>query len=1040
MRIPLGAAATGWENPEGVRYLCTPMFEPFPDKPDHAAIELAILDRWAAEDTFEQVRAKNADGPKFSFIDGPVTANKTLAVHTAWGRTLKDALQRYKAMQGFHQRYQNGFDCQGLWIEVGVEKELGLNSKRDIEAYGLAEFARKCRAVVEWSAEELTKGSIRLGQWMDWERSYYTFADTNIEYIWRFLRETHDRGWLYMGHRPTEWCPRCGTSISAHELIGSYTDRDDPSLSVRMPIVERPGESLVIWTTTPWTLPANVAVAVQPAAQYGRVNGDWIAVERAPEGSTFDEVLPGADLVGWHFTGPFDSFGNTVDHRVVGWDEVSLEEGTGLVHIAPGCGGEDFLLAKEHNLAVIAPVDESGVFYDNFGWLSGEKTSEVAERVIEDLRSRGLLYDSGTITHRFPECWRCHTPLIFRLSDDWFISVTDIRQPMRDANDSVEWTPDYMGKRMDDWLVNMGDWNISRRRYYGLPLPFYPCACGHLNVIGSRAELAERAVGSLDGLEELRRPWIDDVLIHCSSCNEPVKRIEEVGDVWLDAGIVPFSTLGWENPTTVPEGLGTGAAKGLTIADLPDHAYWEEWFPAELVSEMREQIRLWFYAQLFMSVALTGTAPYKRVLGYEKMLDEHGKEMHGSHGNAISAEEAFEKMGADIMRWQYCAQPPNQNLLFGFGPAQEIRRKLLTLWNSASFFARYAAIESFVPSYATVETGPAGSLQPLDSWAVARTQAFVEEATTGFDDLLTVNVLRAFESFVDDLSNWYIRRSRSRFWGGDDVALQTLWFSLVQGVRVVAPIMPFLAEHLWTRLVTDVCPDAPSSVFLAGWPSLGTPDRALLDEIAAVRTIVDLGRQARASSEMRLRQPLRRMVVEGLDVAAGHADEIGAELRVKSVEFGTVEATQLKVRPNLKVLGPRLGKEVGVVRKALEAGDFEELADGGFRVLDHDLTADDVLVERTEKEGWAVATDDGVTLALELTLDDQLLLEARVYDTIHHVNGMRKDQGLELSDRIRLSLPAGDADLMDHVEWIKAETLATAVDVSDGPETSITKV
>ncbi|HMJ76214.1 MAG TPA: class I tRNA ligase family protein, partial [Iamia sp.] len=665
------------------------MFDPLPDKPDHPSIEQQILALWEAQGTFDALRAQNADGPRFSFIDGPVTANKSLAVHTAWGRTLKDVFQRYKALQGFHQRYQNGFDCQGLWIEVGVEKELGLNSKREIEEYGLAEFARRCRAVVERYSDDLTRGSVRLGQWMDWENSYFTFSDTNISYIWRFLKEVEGQGRLYRGHRSTEWCPRCGTSISAHELVGSYIDQEDPSLFVRFPLLDRPGEAVVVWTTTPWTLPANVAAAVAPDQRYGLKDGEWRAVERwGGEDEQFDEIVTGADMVGWRYEGPYDDLRaeKAVEHRVIPWDEVSMDDGTGIVHIAPGCGTEDFGLSQVHGLPVITPVDESGLFYDDFGWLAGKGARAAADEIIADVRERGRLVEAGTIEHRYPECWRCHTPLIFRISDDWFIRVDDeLRQSLRDANASVEWTPAYMGKRMDDWLVNMGDWNISRRRYYGLPLPFYPCTCGHITVIGSKEELAERAVDSLDGLEELRRPWIDDVRIRCVECGDVVTRVTEVGDVWLDAGIVPFSTLGWENPEWIDAGYGTGAAKGLTTADLPDHADWERWFPADWVSEMREQIRLWFYSQLFMSVVLTGKAPYQKVLGYEKMLDEQGREMHGSWGNMIDAPEAFARMGADVMRWQYCAQPPNQNLLFGFGPAGDIKRRLLTLWNSASF-------------------------------------------------------------------------------------------------------------------------------------------------------------------------------------------------------------------------------------------------------------------------------------------------------------------------------------------------------------------
>src|SRR5438876_94903 len=491
-----------------------PIFTPMPDKPDHPALELEVLDRWARERTFERLREQNRGGPRFSFIDGPITANNSMGVHHAWGRTLKDVFQRYKAMHGHELRYQNGFDCQGLWVEVEVEKSLGLNSKREIEEYGLADFAARCRERVAEYSEVITQQSRRLGMWMDWDNDYYTFSDTNIEYIWRFLKECHERGWLYLGHRSVEWCPRCGTSLSQHELMNSYAELSHPSLYVRFPLKGRKGEALVVWTTTPWTLPANVAAALKPDAEYG--------------------------------------------------------------------------------------LTERG----------------------------GLLVEATSAVHRYPICWRCATPLVFRIADDWMISADEIRQPMLDANATVEWTPDFYSKRMDDWLRNMGDWNISRRRYFGLPLPFYPCECGTLNVVGSLAELRDRATGGLEQLQELHRPWIDEVPIRCEQCGEEVRRIPEVGDAWLDAGIVPFSTLGWQNVKRVEHGYATGASADLSRADLPDHAYWEKWFPADWVSEMREQIRLWFYAISFMAMTLVGRLPYGRVLTYEKLLDETGREMH----------------------------------------------------------------------------------------------------------------------------------------------------------------------------------------------------------------------------------------------------------------------------------------------------------------------------------------------------------------------------------------------------------------------------
>jgi isoleucyl-tRNA synthetase len=1015
------------------------IFTPLPDKPDHNALELEILETWEREGTFEKLREQNRGGPRFSFIDGPITANNPMGVHHAWGRTLKDVFQRYKALQGFDQRYQNGFDCQGLWVEVEVEKSLGLNSKREIEEYGLAEFAARCKERVAHFSEVITERSKRLGMWMDWDNDYYTFSDTNIEYIWRFLAEVHQRGWLYQGHRSTVWCPRCGTSISQHEVFsGEYKELEHPSLFVCFPLVGREGETLVVWTTTPWTLPANVAAAVNPDAEYIlREDGTWVARETDPE-ATAVRVARGDELVGLEYEGPFDHLPaqDGVVHRVIPWSDVSLVEGTGIVHIAPGAGAVDFELSRVHELPVLAPLDEGGRMLSGFGF-DGLSTDDVAQPVIDDLEQRGLLLEAGRIVHRYPTCWRCGTPLVFRVVDDWFIAADEIRQSMLDANATVEWTPDFYSKRMDDWLRNMGDWNISRKRYFGLPLPFYPCTCGHVNVIGSRADLEERAVSGLEQLQELHRPWIDEVVIRCEACEEGVRRIPEVGDAWLDAGIVPLSTLGWQSPEFVPAGNSNGAARGLTGADLPDHAYWEQWFPADWISEMREQIRLWFYSISFMSVTLVGRLPYRRVLTYEKLLDETGREMHRSWGNAIEVNEALERMGADVMRWQYCSQPPSQNLLFGFGPAQEIRRRLLTLWNSCRFLVDYANIVGWEPVWEDLAGGPSGELEPLDHWLVARTNAMVAEGTTAYERWLTVDVTRALDAFVDDVSNWYIRRSRRRFWDGDEAAQRTLWYAIVQGLRVVAPLMPFLTDHLWRRL-TAPCAGAPASVHLAGWPEVPEPDSALLEEIGELRRVVELGRQARATAGVKLRQPLRTLVVDGGELARAHADEIAEELRVEEVRFGDVDASELRVKPNLPVLGPKLGRELGVVRAALESGEFEELPDGGFRAAGHELSSDEVLVERRGKEGWAVAASDGVTVALDLHLDEGLMLRGRGYDLIHAVNTMRKEARLELTDRIRLTLPEADVALLEHSDWIARETLAVSVEAS-GSELRVEK-
>jgi isoleucyl-tRNA synthetase len=1008
------------------------VFTPLPNVPDHPALEREMLERWEQERTFDRLREQNRGNPRWSFIDGPITANNPMGVHHAWGRALKDVFQRYRALRGFDERYQNGYDCQGLWVEVEVEKELGLNSKREIEDYGLAEFAERCKERVAKYVGVMTQQSQRLGQWMDWGNDYLTLSDTNIEYIWQFLAETNRRGWLYKGHRSTQWCPRCGTSLSQHEQSGeeNHVEMEHPSLYVRFPLKEREGEALIVWTTTPWTLPANVAAAVKPDAQYvlHEDDGGW----RLDFGDGVEgRRVPGRELVGLEYDGPFDDLPaqEGVVHRVIPWGDVALDEGTGIVHIAPGAGAEDFELSRVHDLSVLAPIDESGRFLPSYGPFEGLSTEEAAKPITEALQDRGVLVEARTIVHRYPICWRCKTPLVFRVVDDWFISCDDLRQPLLDANKDIEWTPAQYQKRMDDWLRNMGDWNISRKRYFGLPLPFYPCACGHLNVIGSRAELEERATGGLDQLQELHRPWIDEVPIRCESCGEEARRILEVGDAWLDAGIVPLSTLGWQNPTWIEHGYATGAAEGLSGADLPDHAYWEQWFPADWISESREQIRLWFYSISFMAMTLVGRLPYRAVLAYERVRDEHGREMHKSTGNAIEANEAFDLMGADIMRWLYCAVPPNQNINFGYGPADEVKRRLLTLWNSVGFLVTYANIAEWRPEWGTEPS----SEHALDRWLVARTGRLVRDAEAAYERYWTPALTALFEAFVDDLSNWYIRRSRRRFWDGEPEALATLWWSFVQALRVVSPAMPFLADHLWRTLVLD----GPDSVHLAGWPEVAEPDRALLHEIAEVRRVVELGRQARALSGIKLRQPLRRLVVQGADSVSTHADEIAEELSVKNVEFGVVDASELRVKPNLPVLGPKLGEELGAVRAALEAGEFEELEGGRFRVNGRDLEPDEVLVQRSGKEGWAVVADDGLTVALDLALDPELELEGRARDLIHTVNQMRKDQGLELTDRIVLTLPEAAAEILEHEDWIKQETLA--VETKLGPQLKIQK-
>ena len=686
------------------------MFKPVENKVDFPKMEHAILEFWKETDAFKKLQAKNKGKEKWSFIDGPITANNPMGVHHGWGRTLKDIFVRYHAMLGYDQRYQNGFDCQGLWVEVEVEKDFGFNSKREIEAYGLDRFARACRERVLTYAARITEQSERLGQWMDWENSYYTMSDTNNEYIWYFLAKCHENGWLYRGQRSMPWCWRCGTSLSQHEMLGtdSYKELTHTSVYLKLPITT-PGhehENLLVWTTTPWTLTANVAAAVHPDLAYAKVRqGDEVYyLSRGTVGRLKGEyedlgTIKGSELVGLTYSGPFDDLAATakVQHKVIPWDEVGDEEGTGIVHIAPGCGAEDFELSKQNNLDVLVPIDENGNYMKSYGEFAGHHVAEVAPMVFDALRQKDLLYKLENYTHRYPVCWRCGTELVFRVANEWYISANEIRPRMIKAARGVAWTPEYAGKRMENWLENMGDWNISRKRYWGLVLPFYVCDCGEVTVARSKAHLRQLAVNPevVDNLPELHRPWVDEVKIKCPKCGDTVSRIPEVGDAWLDAGIVAFSTLGY----------------------LENNDYWQEWFPANWVSEMREQIRLWFYSMLFMSVTLEDTAPYQNVLTYEKVHDETGRPMHKSWGNAIWFDDAAEKMGADVMRWMYAGANITQNMNFGYGIAEEVKRNLLTLWNTYSFFVMYANLDGYSPEGGSV---PISERPELDRWILSR--------------------------------------------------------------------------------------------------------------------------------------------------------------------------------------------------------------------------------------------------------------------------------------------------------------------------------
>jgi isoleucyl-tRNA synthetase len=887
-------------------------------------------------------------------------------------------------------------------------------------------------------------------------------TDANISYIWMFLKECRERGWLYQGHKAMPWCPRCGTSLSQHELADHYSMLTHPSLYVRFPLVGREHEHLVVWTTTPWTLTANVAAALDPEAEFAKVETlsgiAYVAAARLGdlpfEGKVVGTV-PGAELVGLQYTGPFDDLPaqQGVEHRVVAWDQATLEEGTGIVHIAPGCGEEDFELGKAEGLATIVPVDEAGRFTDEFGWLHGRTTADAAQMIVDDLGRRGRLVAQQEITHRYPVCWRCGQELIFRLVDEWFIACDQLREPMTEAARTVEWTPPQYGKRMEDWLRNMGDWCISRRRYWGLPLPFWYCEDGHLTQVSSQQELRELALSGLDQLEELHRPWIDAVTIPCAECGQVATRTTDVGDCWLDAGIVPFSTLGWRHETYETEGYATGAGKGVTRADLPDHEFWEAWFPADWITEMREQIRLWFYSMLFMSVTLTGRSPYRRVLTYERVNDETGRAMHKSWGNAIWFDEAVESMSADVMRWLYAGQAPAQNLNFGYGPANEVKRRFLTLWNSYAFLVRYARIDGWTPPASLLEQGPdLTSGRPLDRWLVARTQQLIAECRAGLDAWNSPRLVRAAEAFVDDLSNWYVRRSRDRFWGprtedaDKAAAYESLWYALVQMARCLAPVVPFLADELWQRLVVDVDGEAEPSVHLAGYPVVAEAllDEELLASMALVREVVVSGRAAREQAQIKTRQPLAALLVatdsDRLRAALeAHAELVSDELAVKEVRIvaSSEDFAETEVTPNFRVCGPRYGSDLREIQRLLRQGEFTREGDR-VKAGRWTLEPDEFEVRTRAREGFAVAGGDGFAVALDETITDELAREGAARDLIRSIQELRKQADLELTDRISITYPPADRDTFAALgDWIRRETLAEYA--AEGDELAISR-
>ncbi len=977
----------------------------------------------------KKVRHKNLAGPKFVFYDGPITANNPMGVHHAWGRTYKDVVQRFKSMQGFNQRFQNGFDTQGLWLEVEVERSLNLGTKRDILNFGLVNFVQSCKERISKFSSLQTRQSKELGQMMDWENSYFTHTDANIETIWHFLKVCNQRGWLYRGHRTMPWCWRCGTSLSKHEQMDSYTDMSHTSVYVKFPLVDE-SMSLLVWTTTPWTLPANVAVGVHPDLEYGlfEKGGDMLYaglwMEPKLKGYQLVKRLKGLELEGKKYSYPFDTDFGRMERKVFLWDEVTADEGTGLVHLAPGCGEEDFKFSQQNGLSVIRALDEEGKYLHGFGNYSSHFYQEVNEMVISDLEKAGNLFGTENYFHRYPVCWRCKEELVFRLVDEWFIRCDEVREMLREASIQVTWNPPKVGTQFNNWLNNMSDWCISRKRFWGLPLPFYPCKCGHVTVVGSVNELMESALVPID-LPELHKPWIDKVQIKCEQCGNSVSRVPDVGDCWLDAGIMPFSTLNY----------------------LKDKEYWKDWFPADFVCEMREQVRLWFYSMMFMSVTLEGRAPFKYVLAYEAVKDKFGNPFHKTGPNAIILDEVLESMGADALRFLYMAQ--NNSLPLRFDPHSTRGNKVLrSFYNATKFLVMYAELDGLDANLPTLS-------EPLDIWMAEELDAYLSTAEQAYETYDFPRLVEETEQFLDWFTNWYIRLSRKEIWEGNSVKRALMFKTLTSLAKVLAPLLPFVTELVHLRLRT-YDKTLRESVHLESFPKSEGYYSGWRSPMRNLRRLAEMGRKLREQVGLKTRHPLPKALVwapERDKTLMQLLPLLEQELNVKSVRFLEKPDWYLKYRlvPNYQVAGPLLGKELDAFKTALQTLPKKKvlmLKNGKDVVVQfgnrsYRLTKDLVHLEFETRKGFVSEVEDNLAIFLDTKQPPAMKQEGLVRDVIRQVQMERQNKGLKITQNIRLHISA-PPEVINAIRafetLLKTETLCTGLEMTESSRETDIKI
>ncbi|MCZ3386507.1 MAG: isoleucine--tRNA ligase [Actinomycetia bacterium] len=1015
---------------------------------DLPKLEHGVLALWQEQRTFARSLEQRTDAPLWVFYEGPPTANGTPGTHHIEARVFKDVFPRYRTMKGYQVPRKGGWDCHGLPVEIAVEKELGFSGKQDIEAFGVAEFNAKCRESVLRHVGEFEAMTERMGYWVDTDQAYWTMDPAYVDSLWWALKQIHGKGLLVQDHRVAPYCPRCGTGLSDHELAQGYEDVVDPSVYVRFPVTGGPladkDAALLVWTTTPWTLISNTAVAVHPDVDYvlaRTANGELLVVAEAlvsaalGDGATVVSQLTGTELVGTSYRAPFDLVSIPDEgpvHTVLPADYVTVTDGTGLVHLAPAFGPEDLAVGRAHGLPVVNPVLTNGDYGPDVGLVGGMFFKDADAALVTDLSERGLLFAHVPYQHSYPHCWRCHTPLMFYAQRSWYIRTTAIKDQLIEQNEATTWFPESIKNgRYGDWLANNVDWALSRNRYWGTPLPVWRCEADHLTVVGSRAELAELAGEPLHDIDP-HRPYVDDVVLPCRECGEPTKRVPEVVDVWFDSGCMPFAQWGYPHQQSEED--------------------FRAQYPADYICEAIDQTRGWFYTLMTVGTLVFDESSYRTVLCLGHILDKDGRKMSKHLGNVLEPMSLMEKHGADAVRWFMLASgsPWSARRVSHESIQDVVRKTLLTYWNTVSFQALYARLAGWSP--ATVPLALADR-PPMDRWLASRTQQLVRSVDAALDGFDAAGAGGQIATFVDELSNWYVRRSRRRFWDGDEAALSTLHEALTALTLVMAPLTPFITERVWQDIIRPTTSGAPDSVHLADWPAVDETaiDETLTVQVAQLKRLVELGRAARAASGVKTRQPLGRALVSapGWEQLSDELQsELSAELNVQRIEaLGAAdELVSVSVKANFRALGKRFGQRTPEVAAAIAAADArllqQSLALAGRAEVVVDgapvtIEPGEVVLTETPREGWAVHHDAGESIALDLTLTPELRRIGLARDVVRQVQEARKTSGLDVSDRITLHWAASGElreAILEHSGTIGAEVLATSISEGTGAD------